>query len=224
MRSSLVRWAANMLLVTGLVLVVLAGGMLASAEYQRYAARGDSDLPLLVQFHMPFTEAARSSGESTSEAEQSKIERIVIPQIDVDSKVVEVGWKMGRLNGQDMVVWDVAHYAVGHHQGSGNPGEGENIVLAGHVSGYGKVFRDLIEVAPGDEITLYHNQHPYRYRVQEHFLIDEQGLPLEQRQENAHYIEPTGYEVLTLVTCWPPTGNEKFQQRLIVQALPIADE
>jgi hypothetical protein len=37
-----------------------------------------------------------------------------------------------------MAIWQVAEYAVGQHRGSANPGEGDNIVLAGHVGGFGQ--------------------------------------------------------------------------------------
>ncbi|MCX7789940.1 MAG: sortase, partial [Chloroflexaceae bacterium] len=84
---------------------------------------------------------------STSvEARPALVERIVIPSIKVDSKVIEVGWEVVEQNGQQVAVWQVAEYAVGQHRGSANPGEGGNIVLAGHVGGYGKVFRDLYYV------------------------------------------------------------------------------
>ena len=73
-------------------------------------------------------------------AHDSTVTRVIIPSIGVDSKAVEVGWEVKEQNGQQVAVWQVAECAVGQHRGSANPGEGENIVLAGHVGGYGKVF------------------------------------------------------------------------------------
>jgi LPXTG-site transpeptidase (sortase) family protein len=116
----------------------------------------------------------------------------------------------------------VAEYAVGQHRGSSNPGEGGNVVLAGHVGGYGKVFKDLFYVNPGDQITLYSDGQQYLYTVQERLVLTEEGVSPEQRDANAQYIAPTDHEVVTLVTCWPPKGPTKFTQRVVVRAVPFA--
>lgn len=149
------------------------------------------------------------------------VDRLVIPAIRVDFKVIEVGWDTIEENGQLISVWQVAEYAVGQHRGSANPGEGDNIVLAGHVGGYGRVFKDLFYLKPGDEVIVYSRGQPYRYIVSERIVVDEEGAPPEQRLANARYIAPTGYEVVTMVTCWPPSGPDKFKQRVIVRALPV---
>ncbi len=148
------------------------------------------------------------------------VERLVIPKIKVDSKVIEVGWETVEENGQLISVWQVAEFAVGQHRGSANPGEGDNIVLAGHVGGYGRVFKDLFYLQPGDEVIVYSRGQPYRYIVHERIIVDEEGVPAEQRLANARYIAPTGYEVVTMITCWPPSGPDKYKQRVIVRALP----
>ncbi len=157
-------------------------------------------------------------------AHSSAISRVIIPSIGVDSKVVEVGWEVKQYQGQQVAVWQVAEYAVGQHRGSANPGEGENIVLAGHVGGYGKVFKDLISVKPGDHITIYSHGQQYLYTVQEYLLVQEEGVSPEQQAANARYIAPTAYETVTLVTCWPPSGPDKFKQRVIIRAVPYGAE
>lgn len=52
-------------------------------------------------------------------------------------------------------------------------------------------------------------------------MLDEEGVSPEQRAANARYIAPTNSEVVTLVTCWPPTGPDKFRQRVVVRAMPF---
>jgi sortase A len=121
-------------------------------------------------------------------------------------------------------VWQVAEYAVGQHRGSANPGDGENIVLAGHVGGYGKVFKDLIAVKPGDPITLYSQGQQYLYTVTEQVVVKEEGVSAAQQAANALYIGPAHREVVTLITCWPPRGPEKYQYRVIVRAVPFGGE
>lgn len=147
----------------------------------------------------------------------SEVLRIVIPAIGVDSPVVAVGWHVEEVGGQVMTVWDVARYAVGHHQGSGNPGEGTNIVLAGHSGGYGGVFRRLVEVQPGDEVMLHTAGGQYLYVVEEVLLLKEVGVPMEDRLNNARYMAPTEEERLTLITCWPV---HVYDHRVIVLARP----
>jgi sortase A len=155
---------------------------------------------------------------------RNTITRIVIPRIDVDSKVVPVGWEFQEIGGQQVAIWQVAEYAVGHHVGSANPGESDNIVLAGHVGGYGKVFRDLIKLEVGDRLTIYSAGEAYQYIIRETLLVTEEGVSAEQQAENARYIAPTDSEVVTLVTCWPLTGPKKFSERIIVQAVPVAQD
>jgi LPXTG-site transpeptidase (sortase) family protein len=146
---------------------------------------------------------------------------VIIPEIDVDSKVVSVGWDVKTLKGQQVAIWQVAEYAVGHHRGSANPGEGSNIVLAGHVGGYGKVFRDLVKLELGDQLTLYSAGKQYLYQVSEKVIVTEEGVSAEQQAANARYIAPTASEMITLITCWPATGKDRFTQRVIVRAIPV---
>lgn len=245
LRAKVLWTLGSALLLLGMVLLLYAGGLYAQAEYLRYAARGDTDAPppravarpvSLVApggqdepapFSPPVLITASTSGQivapisTTSRlGEPSTVSRLIIPSIGVDSKVIEVGWEIVEQNGQQIAVWQVAEYAVGHHRGSANPGAGGNIVMAGHVGGYGKVFKDLYDVQPGDPITVYNRGQQYLYVVQERLVVDEEGVSAEQQAANARYIEPTDEEILTLVTCWPASGPNKFSQRVIVRAVP----
>jgi sortase A len=152
----------------------------------------------------------------------STVERVVIPKIAVDRKVVEVGWTLENQGDQQVAIWEVAKYAVGHHAGSANPSQGGNIVLAGHSGGRAYPFNDIYYLAPGDTIQIWSNNRQYDYRVTEQHVLDEIGpnVTLEQRIQNAKYIEPTPDEVVTLVTCWPLTGPDKFNQRVVIRAVP----
>lgn len=243
-RAKLFWTLGNALMLLGAVLLAYVGGLYSLAEYGRYAARGDTDAPppRVVSAPNPASQAARNAepapfvvpllNQAASEGrvvsavpatladKPATVARVVIPSIDLDSKVVEVGWDIQQVGGQAMAVWQVAEYAVGQHRGSSNPGEGDNIVLAGHVGGYGKVFKDLIAVKPGDSITLYSEGQQYLYTVTEQHVLKEEGVSPEQQAANALYIAPTEHEVVTLITCWPPRGPEKFMYRVIVRAAP----
>lgn len=244
-RAKLLWTLGNALMLVGAVLLLYVAGLEARAEYARYAARGDTEVPAPqavfdpvsdepapyqpAPFTAPVLRDTSASGQvvgsvpsPASAARQSTVSRIMIPSISVDSKVVEVGWEIKQQNGQEVALWQVAEYAVGQHRGSANPGEQDNIVLAGHVGGYGKVFKDLFYIKPGDQITLYSNGQQYLYVVEERLLVTEEGVSAEQHAANAQYIAPTNHEVVTLVTCWPPSGPDKFKQRVIVRAAPFS--
>jgi sortase A len=152
----------------------------------------------------------------------STVSRILIPRINVDKKVIEVGWTLQDVSGQQVAVWEVAKYTVGHHTGSANPGQRGNMVFAGHSGGRAYPFNDLFYLEPGDQIVVWSNGQQYDYSVQEKIVVDEVGpnVTAEQRQQNARYIEPTEDEIMTLVTCWPLSGPNKFAQRVIIRAKP----
>jgi sortase A len=185
-----------------------------------------ANTPAILSAPQPYVAPVLSDGQIASalptiaQAQASTVERLIIPAIELDAKVIEVGWQTVEQNGQQAAVWNVAEYAVGQHMGSANPGQGENIVLAGHVGGYGHVFRDLYYVKPGNRVLLYSGGQEYLYIVTERLIVDEDHAPPEQRAANAQLIGPTGSEMVTMVTCWPPTGKDKFTHRVIIRAAP----
>jgi LPXTG-site transpeptidase (sortase) family protein len=257
-RRARILWTlGNFLLLAGAILLLYVGGLYSSAEYGRFAARGDNDepAPAAVAAISPAPQAPNSEQpaaqaepapfvpailntasladdgrvtgaipDAASATHESTVSRISIPAIEIDSKVVPVGWDVVKQKGGDVAVWQVAEYAVGHHKGSANPGEHGNIVLAGHVGGYGKIFKDLIKLQPGDQITLYSNGQQYLYVVREQVVVTEEGVSPEVQLQNAQYIAPTDSEMITMVTCWPPTGKNRFTQRVIVRATPYSSQ
>jgi sortase A len=145
--------------------------------------------------------------------------RLVIPAINLDAPIVEVGWETHEVNGEVVGVWDVPHaFAAGWHKNSALPGQVGNMVLSGHHNIYGEVFRDLVDLEPGDGVSVYVGETVYHYSVTERHILEERGQPVEVRMQNAQWIMPTEDERLTLVTCWPYTNNT---HRLIVVALPV---
>lgn len=144
--------------------------------------------------------------------------RIVAPAIDLDGEVIPVGWKQVIQGGKTVSVWEVAGYAAGWHRNSALPGEGGNIVLSGHHNIKGEIFRYIVDLNPGDEITLYADGRPYTYTVEARFVVRDKGMSEDKRRENARWIGPFPDERLTLVTCWPYTNNT---HRVIVIAKPM---
>ncbi len=80
---------------------------------------------------------------------------------------------------------------VGHFDGSMFPGEGGNIVLAGHRE---TVFKTLGRVKVGDLVTVRTTYETYKYRVTELKIVDANDQTI---------VLPSTVEKLTLYTCYP---------------------
>jgi len=142
---------------------------------------------------------------------------IQAPAIGLDAPVIEVGWRPTYLGNYEAMEWEVPDGAAGFHQGSAYPGQPGNTVISGHHNIGGEVFRYLVDLNVGDEVILYVDKTPYHYRVVLRNIVREYGVSDEQRRDNARWIAPTEDERLTLVTCWPYSGNS---HRLIIVARP----
>jgi sortase A len=141
----------------------------------------------------------------------NRIVRITSPNIRLDTTVYEVYSPKG--------TWEVADFAGGHHYNTPNPGEGGNIVVAGHNNWRGEVFRNLEYLVPGNDIWVYTlDGKEHKYRVEEVKKLKEAGATKAQRLENGKVMAPTPHEQLTLITCWPYVT---YTHRLIVIAKPL---
>ncbi len=163
------------------------------------------------------TAAPTDAPPPTPKPKMPKPTHLTIPALNVDSSVVEVGISPVEIDGQQAYIWDVAPYAVGHNFSSANPGEGENVVLAGHDDWQGEVFKNLYKLKKGDQLSLQAGDRQIAYHVDDILLLSEVGEPLAKRIENAKFIGTTGDERLTLVTCWPYAVDD---HRLIIIARP----
>lgn len=142
--------------------------------------------------------------------------RLVIPRINLDAPVTAIGLEMVQNDGQSYLQWAVPNAPVaGWHDSSARLGQGGNMVLNGHHNIYGEVFRDLARLEIGDEVVVYAGDVAFRYQVNQVERLPENGESEVVRLENARWIEPTADERLTLITCWPYTGNS---HRLVVVA------
>ncbi len=188
------------------------------------AMNGKEPLPMPAPMSAPTAEPDPTAiPEPTPEPEPDTPPRqplpthITIPSLRVSSDIIDVGISPTVIDGQPVYIWDVAAYAVGHHFSSANPGEGDNVVLSGHDDWQGEVFRDLYRLKKGDKIIVQAGDQTWSYHVELVLPLQEIGVPLEQRLNNALYIGSTGDERLTLVTCWPYGVDD---HRLVVIARP----
>jgi len=144
--------------------------------------------------------------------------RIVIPVLGVDGPVVPVSLEKMEVEGQMQSVWGVPdERAAGWHESSASLGETGNMVLNGHNTNNGEIFRDLYTLDAGEEIIVYSGEISRTYAVSQILILPEGGQRLEVRLANARYVLPTDDERLTLVTCHP---YGSLRNRLIVIARP----
>ena len=164
--------------------------------------------------------AAPPLGPSLGANTANQPERIVLPSIGVDSDVIKVGWRAVTLaNGKTASQWEVADFAAGWHKNSALPGQSGNVVLSGHNNIQGAVFRKLYKMQPGDIAKLWAGGQEFDYQVEKVMILKETGAPIEQRRENARWIQAFDDDRLTLVSCWPETSNT---HRVIVVAKPVS--
>ena len=142
--------------------------------------------------------------------------RLAIPDIDLDTPVVELGWTTQEdAAGNIFSAWNVAEYAAGWHVNSSLPDEGGNVVMSGHNNVAGAVFRELDQLKRGNEIFVYANNMRYSYLVDKVLIVPDRLATPEQRRENAKWIGEYDDDRLTLVSCWPRDDNS---HRIIVVA------
>jgi sortase A len=104
----------------------------------------------------------------------------------LDSAVHEVTINMGQ--------WEVAPMDVGHHEGTANPGQVGNVVLAGHRDINSALFRELDRLQPGDEVFVSNGLGEYRYLVEESMVVSPSYVQV---------MDPTDDKRVTLITCTP---------------------
>ena len=227
------RIAALLALLAWCVAAALAGAALGYAGHRLFladpeapAARSTRHRPaavtsLTISTESTSTPASPAGAASPPPATQPPtpaspgvpIARVVIPAIGVNAPVVVKSLDPSGVMQAPDAPSDVAWYDF-----TGLPGDGGNIVLAGHVdfAGVGPaVFWDLWRLKPGDIVQLHLIDGSVAlYRVISSEIVEEATAPVDQ------IVGPTPGEVVTLITC---AGNynpatDRYDQRLIVRA------
>ena len=140
----------------------------------------------------PMVQSLGSIAIPTSSPEQAI--RISIPALNVDSPIVQGDG------------WEQLKKGVAQHIGSGNPGQGGNVVLSAHNDVYGQLFRFLDKLAPGDLVILYTMQRQYVYVVTGTAIVEPTQVEV---------MSPTSDPTVTLISCYPYLVNK---QRIVVFA------
>jgi sortase A len=122
--------------------------------------------------------------------------RLIIPQIKVDTEVFE---------GTEAVL----NYGAWRRPNTSTPDRGGNTVITAHRFLYtsgGNTFYHLDKLQIGQEFSVYWKQVEYKYRVYEKFEVYPNQVEIEDNTKN---------DILTLYTCTPLWTSEK---RLVVRA------
>lgn len=154
------------------------------------------------------TETVATSGQPDQVEAGSPLTEIVIPDLDVETLVVE-GTSPAALRA-----------GAGHYPNTPLPGEDGNVSIAGHRTTYGKPFNQVDQLEPGDEIWLLTPTGDHRYVVSD---------PPDGIDQNPWITDPGDWGVtaptdeasLTLTTCHP---KGSAAQRMIVRAELVGSE
>lgn len=124
--------------------------------------------------------------------------RIEIPKLRIDQPLLE---------GVSLTTLD---RGPGHWPGTAMPGEIGNVVVAGHRTSHGRVFRHLDQLLPGDEVVLSTASGRFRYVVSGTSVVTPDAM---------YVIDQTPARTATLFACHPPGST---RQRIVVH-LQLAD-
>lgn len=119
---------------------------------------------------------------------------IVIPKLGVDMTMYE-GIRLTTLD-----------YGPGHWPGTAMPGQAGNVVVGGHRTSSHRVFRNIDQLDPGDEIIFRDGAGQHTYRVSRTEIV----LP-----DAVWIVNPTPTPTATLFACNPPGST---RERIVVFA------
>jgi sortase A len=133
----------------------------------------------------------------------ASMERQIASEARAYRKTLRTGEPVGRLRigriGLNMVVvqgtdHDSLKKGPGHYEGSGLPGEGHLIYIAGHRTTYLAPFAAINNIRLGDYIRFELPYGTFTYRVTRHYVVADNAVDV---------LEDHGVEILRLQACHP---------------------
>ncbi len=125
--------------------------------------------------------------------------RLQIPRLGVDTTL---------LQGITLTTLDLG---PGHWPGTARPGHLGNSVIAGHRTSHNKVFRDLDQLLPGDEVVFTTADGTFTYLVRETTIVTPDAM---------YIIDQTWEPTATLFACHPPGST---RERIVVHLDLVGD-
>lgn len=144
-------------------------------------------------------------------------QRLLIPVIGMNVAIEPADSSIIQFEGKRYLQWQAPNgNAPGWQTDSAGLGVPGNTVMYGHHNVGGKVFENLHKLEVGQRLQLKSGDELFTYRIVLTMILEERNQPLEVRLDNAKWLMPSSDERVTLVTCWPATGNS---HRVIVVAV-----
>jgi sortase A len=190
--------ALVLIYVIGRVYTVMSSHLELHHFWRALVARADSRTPVDPDMHLWSKQRVAAYRESLKSQAPFPLGVLKIPSIGLEVPV---------LQGTD----DLAlNRAVGHIEGTSDPGSSGNIGIAGHRDGF---FRGLKDIHTGDVVELISQTRTNRYVVDEILIVPpEETSVLSDRQKPS----------VTLVTCYPFYFVGSAPLRYIVHASATA--
>jgi sortase A len=186
------RFAAHVMLVTGLLLICDAGLTLAWQEPISAFTASREQATLERKLEDPPPRVIRKEP-----LQGDAIGKIEFPTLDESFFVVE---------GTDT---DTLRKGPGHYPETPLPGERGTVAIAGHRTTHGAPFHDVDKLERGDEVVVSMPYGKFVYRVQKTEIVD---------PTDVWVTDPVGYKRLVLSACHPLYSAA---QRIIVFARQV---
>lgn len=115
--------------------------------------------------------------------------QLIVPQLNIDQSIVQ---------GTD---WEALKLGVGQVLNGAVPSDPTgNVALAAHNDIYGELFRNLDQLAIGDEFQIQTRTQTYTYRVFDTVIVNPTDI---------YVLEEQGRPIVTLISCYPYGVNNK---------------
>lgn len=206
------------------VLFVLLVSACASGDSGDAVTPLDSE-PSVTAQSSGATDAADSSGSASQNASSaagvnqpaivSSIPvALSIPDVDLTTRVVEMGWIVTEVAGERTTRWEIPYTEAGWHVNSAGAGTNGNVIISGHQVVGEAIFAPLAlgEVEVGQEILLTDIRgEVFRYDVTEVTEpIPLAGAGAEEEALAESYISQSSQPKLTLMTGWPDFATTHY--------------
>jgi sortase A len=196
-----VMWAVALLTLTTWAVFRLDGAVASQEQLDRFVEARDGKLVARSQpdfaLWSPHAIAAWRSASATGLPPPLGVLRV--PRLGLEAPILE-GTDDATLN-----------HAIGHIEGTPQPGEPGNSAMAGHRDSF---FRALKDIAIGDTLEVETLAGRRSYTVERTWIV---------RPEDVWVLDPTPSEAVTLVTCYPFYFVGSAPKRFIVRATKRGD-
>lgn len=176
------------------------------------ASTGSSPVTTAPVTTAPVTTLAESTPVST--IPPTVVETLPIPELPPPARADEPYIELGRIEipkiGIDTTLLqgislNTLDLGPGHWPGTALPGGIGNTVIAGHRTSHNKVFRNIDQLAPGDEVIFSTSEGEFVYVVRETIVVKPDAM---------YIIDQTREATATLFACHPPGST---RERIVVQ-------